>query len=223
METPVLDNGPIYFETLQWTEGKLIEPWNAFSSLVYLIPVVFFLIHLRGQYRKQGFIVFFALPLLAAGGTGSTLYHAFRSAPALMYLDVFPIVLLTLAVSYWFMYKVMRNYWLPALIIVVTFLIRGITFRGLELQTAINISYFITGLLIFLPAFFYARKGKFQKTGLLLISAALFSASLFFRFWDDNPEQIMHQGTHWLWHVFSAAGAWMLGMYLVKTNTGEGK
>ncbi len=212
----VTDGGPIYHETLP---GRLIvEPWNAFSSLIFIIPVVYFLVELSGKYRENSFLVYFALPLLFVGGIGSTLYHAFRSAPWLMALDVFPMFVMSLGVAWFFMQKLFGNWYFPALIIAVSAAFRWIAFNTLPIQQAINVGYFIAGLIIFIPAILYAAKRKWRHSKLLLASAVLLALSLFFRLYDDNPEQIMVQGVHWLWHVFSAAGAVTVGLYIVKTN-----
>ncbi len=212
----VSDGGPVYFETA--VRDGLIEPWNAVSSLVYLIPVFWFLITLYPTYRKNVLIVYFASPLLLAGGLGSALYHSFRSSPWLMWLDVMPVFILTLSLGAWFLWMAYRKIvW--AIIFLVGFV--GVRFLGFvlfELQTAINISYFLTGMYMFIPAWFLLKKTKFQGFGLLLISVFLFAIALFMRWYDDFPDQLFKAGTHWLWHIFSAAGTFFLGLFITKQN-----
>jgi hemolysin III len=212
----VTDGGPIYHETLP---GRLIiEPWNAYSSLVFLIPVIYFLIVLRGQYRKQGFVVFYTLPLLFTGGIGSTLYHAFRSHHWLMMLDVFPMFLLSLGVAFFFMQRLFNNWYYPVLIIAASGFLRGYFFNVLPIQQAINISYFIVGVVIFIPALLYAWRSKWHAIGHLLAAVFFLALSLFFRLYDDKEVQPMAQGVHWLWHSFSAVGALFAGLYIIRTN-----
>lgn len=211
----VTDQGPIYHETMP---GRLIvEPWNAFSSLLYLIPAIIFLINLRGHYGKYTFLIYFAIPLLFLGGTGSTFYHAFRTWRWMMFLDVMPIFILTMGVSAYFMYKLFHRWWIVAFIIILFLFLRSFSFGRMDLQTAINISYLSTGLIIFIPAICYAYSKKWQFALYLSLAAILLGVSLFFRYFDDFPNQFMKPGTHWLWHLFSAAGAMMLGLYLFKT------
>ena len=212
----VTDGGPVYHET---TPGNfIIEPWNAFSSLVFLIPVILILIKLRGSYNKNKFLVYLCAPLLFTGGIGSFLYHAFRSAPWLMYMDVLPITLLTISLSMYFLIKVLKRLWVALIIILASIAIRFISFYVLQMQSAINVSYFITGLIIFIPAIFYLLQTSFIAANWLIVSVLLFSLALFFRFYDDLPEQFFSQGTHFLWHVFCAAGATSVGEYILKTR-----
>lgn len=211
----VTDGGPIYHETMP---GRfIVEPWNAYSSLVYLIPVMLLLLAMRPNFRKHGFVLFFALPLLFLGGIGSTLYHAFRSERWLMALDVLPMFLLSLGVAWYFLKKLIGNWYIPLLLIFAAAGLRAFFFATFPIQAAINIGYFIVGVIIFIPAFLYARKTGGHALAFLIAAAALLSAALFFRMYDDRPEQFISAGVHWLWHIFSAAGAWMSGLYLIRT------
>ena len=212
----VTDGGPIYFETLP---GRyIVEPWNAFSSLIFLIPVIYFLIYLIGPYQKYKFVVFYALPLLFIGGIGSTLYHAFRSYHWLMTLDVLPMLLLSVGVAFFFLMNLFRNWYMPLIILLISTLLRFYFFYVLPIQQAINIGYFIVGVLIFVPSFLYAQKHNYKAIIQLIAAMVFLVISLFFRFYDDNPAQFLPQGVHWLWHVFSAAGAVFSGLYIVNTQ-----
>ena len=73
----IRDSGPFYHEF--HADAFIKEPWNAYSSLFFLVPVIFWVWKLRGQYREN-LIITLMLPLLFLNGIGSTLYHAFRAA-----------------------------------------------------------------------------------------------------------------------------------------------
>ncbi len=212
----VRDGGPIYWET-----GKgilFVEDWNAFSSLLYLIPALLLLIKIRKSKKRFYFIEFFAAPLLFIGGIGSTLYHAFRSEYWLMMLDVVPIFILTLGIATYFLYRWINNF-IFALVVTILFMaLRFMVFEWFDLQTAINISYFIVGTLMFVPAFFFAKKMHFKGIGFLLVSILFLAMALLFRFIDDYSEVSVSHGTHWLWHLFSAGGSYWLGLYLYHTR-----
>lgn len=211
----VQDGGPLYQETLL-SKGGIVEPWNAFSSLAFLIPVIVFLLRAKGAYAKNIFLVFWCAPLLLAGGIGSTIYHAFRFNPFWMYLDVLPIVILTLSVSFYFLYRIIGKWWLVTLILGVSLIIRFTGFSYLPVHTAINLSYFINGCLIFIPAILYLRKCNYTAWIWLLTSVLTFSVALFFRYYDLEVS-VFKQGTHWLWHMFCSAGALCLGEYIFRT------
>jgi len=213
------DGGPVYFETD--LNRLIVEPWNAFSSLVLLIPAIYFLFLLRGNYSRYRFIAFFCAPLLLLGGLGSTLFHAFRVSSVFLIMDVFPVIVLTLGVSIYFLYRISGNWWVPTIVMILSFGLRWASSPFFEGQGAININYFITGSLIFIPAILYVRKTHAKAVWLIVMSAVLFSLALTFRFVDDLPNPGLSMGTHWLWHVFSASGALLLGMYLYRSKEAE--
>jgi hypothetical protein len=206
------DGGPVYHET---ELGRLIvEPWNAISSLFYLVPVIYFLIRLRGQYRQFAFLIWFCSPLLAIGGIGSALFHGLRAYPFFLYMDFVPIAILTLGVSIYFWVRILTRWWYVLIIIVVSMGLRFLGFAIHRGQTAINLSYLNTGLMIFIPAVIYIFRTRFYALGFLICAIVFLGLSLLFRIVDDW-ESFLPMGTHWLWHLFSASGALMLGQYLV--------
>lgn len=211
------DGGPVYFET---DLSRLIaEPWNAFSSLAFLVPVVIFLWQLKGNYNKNRFLVYVCAPLLTIGGLGSTFFHALRTSPVFLIMDVMPIALLTLSVSLWFWYKIIPRWYFIVLLLVIITGLHAIPFYFLEGQTAINFSYIITGLMIFLPAIIYQVRTKFSGLKWLLLCILFFALALFFRYADDFPRQVLPMGIHWLWHISCALGAYMLGIYIKNCNS----
>jgi hypothetical protein len=211
------DSGPLYYETAM--RNGLVEPWNAFSSLVYLLPVIVFLFQLYPHYSKHPFISYFASPLLFIGGVGSMLYHAFRCCDILMWLDVAPIFILTLSLGAYFLYLAYEKKMQSFVFLLLFVAIRYGGFAFFELQTAINISYFLTGVYIFIPAFLLLKKTAFLGWKQLLLSVVLFGIALFMRWYDDYYQHFFSAGTHWLWHIFSAAGAYVLGLFMLMQSS----
>ncbi|HSG67295.1 MAG TPA: hypothetical protein VK994_01215, partial [Bacteroidales bacterium] len=82
------DGGPIYAETGAG-EGLLVEPWNALTSLLMLIPVIYWLIRLRNDMGSYRFMLYI-IPLMALGGLGSALFHGFRASVFFLIMDVAP-------------------------------------------------------------------------------------------------------------------------------------
>jgi hemolysin III len=210
------DGGPIYQETD--LARMIVEPWNAFSSLLYLIPVIYFLVKLKGHYRDHAFLIWFCSPLLAIGGMGSALFHGFRIHPFFMYMDFVPIAVLTLGISIYFWVKILPKWWYVLIIVALSMVLRFAGFAITEGQAAINLSYFNTGLMIFIPALVYVFRTRFCGVRYFVWSLLLLGVSLLFRIIDDWNLSFPAMGTHWLWHLFSAAGALALGKYLVKNN-----
>ncbi len=214
------DGGPVYAETN--LQHLIAEPWNAISSLAFLVPVIYWSIRLKGRYKEYSFLTL-CMPLLFAGGIGSTLFHAFRSSRYLLLMDVLPIATLTFLVSVYFWYKVLPKTWMVVVMVILTIALRFVFLRSrifnLEGHMAVNVSYFITGFMIFLPALVLLIKSKFLGVWLLVGACLLFMISLAFRQLDTTQPTLLPMGTHWLWHVTGAAGSWLLGGYLYAINS----
>lgn len=206
------DGGPLYAET-DLTK-YIAEPWNAYSSLTFLLPVIYWFIRLRRHYKDYPFLIA-CMPLLALGGIGSTLYHAFRDSLFFLRMDVMPIALLTLTVSLYFWWKSIGRWEYVAVIAFVFIGIRIFIYQEVVLaqQQAINLSYFITGIMIFLPAFLLLLRTQYKGTKAIITATVFFILSLIFR-QIDTPFLILPMGTHWLWHSCCAIGAFFLADYL---------
>jgi hypothetical protein len=215
------DGGPVYFETD--FNRFIVEPWNAFTSLTFLIPVFYLLWILRGRYKEYSFLIFWAAPLMAVGGLGSTIYHAFRASPYFLMMDVLPIALLTLSVSIYLWLKILPRWWWVLVVIAVSVALRFISFSIFEGNAQINASYFITGITIFIPGIIFLFRTRFFGLSLLIYSVLFLAIALFFRFADDYNPPLLPNGTHWLWHIFTSAGAIFLSVYLIKIKSITGK
>ncbi|CAN5618763.1 hypothetical protein BH23BAC1_BH23BAC1_04350 [soil metagenome] len=196
----------------------VMEPFNAISSLAFLIPVIYFMIKLKGRYKEYSFLTY-CMPLLFIGGVGSTLFHAFRISPLFLIMDFLPIAILTLSVSIYFWVKVLRQKWIVFILIPLFVVMRLSVFSYFQSDTmALNISYFITGVMIFVPGLMYLHKTQYKHSTKLVWTVVLFMLALFFRRFDFEGMVLMPMGTHWLWHISCAAGALMLGEYLYRVK-----
>lgn len=214
LKRAIMDHGPLYKETD--LSHFIAEPWNAVSSLTFLVPVFYWLYKLRGQYRRYAFLVG-CMPLLVLGGLGSTLFHAFRASRWLLIMDFLPIIILTLAVSIYLWYRAVGNWWIVAIITLLSFGIRYYTFRYLHGQQAINISYFITGCMMFIPALIFLYRTRFAGAAYLVTAVLLFILALFFRYIDMRVDiSFLPMGTHFLWHTACGVGIMFLSYYLVR-------
>lgn len=205
------DGGPLYAET---DPGRiLVEPWNAISSLFIIIPAIYWLVRIRKDLPHFRFMLY-CIPLIILGGTGSTLFHAFRAHRFFLFLDIVPTAMLTLALSIYFWLKILRKWWHILLIIIPVFLARVIFFRNLPQHIAINISYAITGFITALPLIFLLLKTRFYRLTDITGTLISFMLALFFRQIDAEEIPFLPMGTHFLWHVFSGPGAYFILSYL---------
>lgn len=215
------DHGPIYRETTDLSQA-IVEPWNAFSSLTFLIPAFIFLWQLRGQYSQYAFFVYFCSPMLIIGGLGSTLFHAFRSSGWLLAMDVAPIVLLVTGISIWIWLKVLPRWWWIFPVLIGFFGLTVSLGAFLEGQDRITAGYFIRGTMLLLPCYLFLLRTGFKESMIFFAAALCFLLALSFRFADEKFEiAFMPWGTHWLWHVSTAVGGYFLGTYLIRNVKGQ--
>ena len=213
--TQLADGGSQYAETN--IEHFIVEPWNALSSLLFLIPALYWAFKIRKQLKEHFFIAY-CVPLLIAGGLGSTLFHAFRTSSFLLLLDVMPIMILTLSVSAFFWQKLTKNWWMTGAIIFFVFVIRRavVEINYFPYHTAANISYFISGVTMFVPVLIFLFKTEFQRVNTIVTAILMFVLALFFREMDAWELSFIPMGTHFLWHFFCAWGAFYIAKYIYK-------
>jgi hypothetical protein len=204
-------------------DAVIHEPWNAYSSLFFFIPVIFWLIYLRGKYRTYG-IITALLPLLFLNGLGSTLFHAFRASNWFLLLDWLPAALMTLILSIYFWHRITHKVW-KAIGVVLGFYALAFTMvKVLSQQTGLSgpsIGYFFTGAAFLVPVIIDLKRNQWKHAGLYLLSLLFLVLALFFRILDyptPNPFMWLPQGTHFLWHVTSSLAVFTLGFYIYKTT-----
>lgn len=209
------DGGPRYTE---FHSGHLIvEPWNAISSVFMMLPAFFWLLRWWPLLKAQYFLLY-SLTLVFLGGLGSTLFHAFRVSSFFLYLDFVPPAVLTLSLSVFFLLKILPGWRYVALALLPVIALRVILFQHLPQHLSINLSYAFSGMIIIVPLLIYLIKTRFLFGGDVLLTILLFGFALFFRQTDIHSIDFLPQGTHFLWHIFSAAGAWYLLRYLGKIS-----
>ena len=210
------DGGGLYAETN--LHNFIVEPWNAITSLCFLIPAIYWFIRIKGNIKENLFIAW-CIPLLILGGTGSTLFHAFRSSYFLMQLDVMPIVVLTLSVGAFLWHKLVKKWYITFFIIALSFALRKLASAfGFFPGQGANISYAISGITIFLPALIILFRTQFFRWASLSAAVIFFCAGLFFRASDMWFIDVLPVGTHFLWHISTAIGAYFLADYLYHLN-----
>lgn len=205
------DGGPIYAET--GGEGLLVEPWNSLTSLLMLIPVIYWLYRIWKDAGTYKFMMY-AIPLMALGGIGSALFHGFRAHVAFLIMDVAPSAILTLSLAIYFWYKLLRKWYYVLILFIPMLLVRFLVFNLLPGHAAINVSYAISGLTILLPVPFLLYRMNFKGSWSIGLTLFCFGLALMFREADGRAAAYFTIGTHFLWHVFSAVGGYFMLQYL---------
>ena len=205
------DGGPVYMET---DPGRiLVEPWNSLSSLLMLLPALYWLWKIRGEISNYGFMLF-AIILVILGGLGSAFFHGFRVSLIFLLMDIVPSAILTLSLSIFLWLNVLRRWWHIFLILAPAFGIRFLFWDGIPEHMAINLSYFITGVIIALPLLIILFKQQFRAWKIIFLAVLSFVIAIFFRQIDPVPITYLPMGSHFLWHSFSAVGAYFILNYL---------
>jgi len=206
------DGGPLYTETDP--ARLLVEPLNAATALAFLVLVVIWALRLRGSYGRYPFLSG-CLPVLAVGGIGGTVYHAFRASALFLVMDFVPIYLLGLAVTVYLWARIRPRWWHLALAAAATALALGLG-RGLPRHYGITLSYASLGFLILVPTAVLLVRTRFRDAGLIGLALGSFGLALFFRFADAWRPPLLPVGTHWLWHLFGAGTTAALMEYLYR-------
>lgn len=212
------DGGPRYAE--YHPDLLIVEPWNALSSVLMMVPAVYWFFRVKNHWKSMPFFTF-ALLMVFLGGLGSTLFHAFRISRIFLLMDVLPSALLTLAIAVYFWLRVLPKWWQVLLIFIPVFLLRALLFNELPNHLSINLSYALTGSLVIIPLLINLVRSEFQKGKTALAILFSFGLALLFRQLDVHAFGFLPQGTHFLWHLFSAAGAWFMLDYLAWINSSK--
>jgi len=213
----IADSGPFYHEF--HADAFIKEPWNALSSLFFLVPVAFWIWKLRGAYSKYP-IITLLLPFLFLNGIGSTIYHAFRAYEWALLLDWLPAFIMNLILATYMWKLIVKRVWLAVVFVLAFYALAMFSVFSLRQQIqemAANIGYFFIGMSILIPSFIYLYQTRFYKWYLLIGTFVLLGLALLFRSLDyptPNPfPEFLPQGTHFLWHIVSAMAVFTMGYY----------
>lgn len=212
------DGGPVYMETD--LDQYIVEPWNAISSLLIVLPAVYWLFRIGKDYRNYKFLIY-AIPLMVLGGTGSTLFHAFRASRFFLLMDFMPQAILTISLTVYFWIKVFRKWWYIFFIIMLSVGLRYLIFSVFELSPfmSINVSYTITGVLVGLPVLILLKRTRYHRLRDVVLTIVFFITAIVFREMDARDIPFLPMGTHFLWHAFTGLGGFYILSYLYHFRT----
>jgi hypothetical protein len=214
-----IDGGPIYAETPahlghgQW----FIEPWNAISSLLIVMPGLFFLYRLRGYYRQEILLAACAI-LLVLGGLGSTLYHGLRISEGFLWMDVMPTALVFILITLHLWKGVLKKWAFAVPLVLFEFGLSTWVYASFKGSIAINIAYFIRGTGFFLPLLILLFHTRFRQFPLVLGGLISFVLALWFRTADHEVTHVLAMGSHFLWHTATGLGGILIAEYLFRVR-----
>jgi hypothetical protein len=208
--------GPTYCETPETITGIFpVEPANAISSAVI---VVFGLLALFQVIRRapRAIELYVLCVLLMTNGVGSILWHGLRTRWSLT-LDVLPALIFVLMAAIVWARRVAP--WPHVLLALGAFVAATLALRFVDFGLPVpgrmaGAALAIVGLAIWL----IARSANVARPAAMLGGAALLSAivALAFRSADAWSCQTFGTGSHFLWHMFLSAGAFLAMLAILK-------
>ncbi|HEV3146488.1 MAG TPA: hypothetical protein VGZ47_21555 [Gemmataceae bacterium] len=212
------DRGPIYTETLyhhaayEANNWHVVEPCNAITASVFIFIVGFWLIRLRGQYRRHPFVLA-GMVILLVGGVGGTIYHAFRQWPVFLYMDFGPIALLSLMAAIYLCARLRLQWYLVVLAIFGIVLLNFFLFLlDLAGQVRILVGYLLLAVLIVTPLALVLIRTRGRHSQWIKLGVVSFAFAILFRYLDPVLSTLP-TGTHFLWHLGGAATTYCLIEY----------
>lgn len=215
-----IDTGPIYTETLRYTSGLIVEPWNAASNSGFLLLLMYWI---RRVAKEPGLNANFRWILVAlfVGWLGGTLYHGLRSSEVFYWLDFIPIYVLVwkLAMITW---RRINQSNLP-LFGTAIFFIPAI----LQMIWSKNDSWFISlvygGLAGALAIPIYYQTIQVWKRNpwvpiYTLLATLCFGLALACRQFDSAMGEYLNQGSHFMWHILGALAVAFLAEWIYLTE-----
>jgi hemolysin III len=218
MERLISDFGPIYAETD--VSQFPVEPWNASSTLIFLLIVLVFLRRTGGDHKRFPFTVV-TLPILFIGFLGGAIYHATRSHWIWLTLDFSPIFILVLLASLYFWHSVLSSWWKSVFTVIFLFAtsigIRSMIEGSLTLK--ISAGYSLLAINILLPAFLHAANKNWAGIRYLLLAPIFFILAITFRYFDQSlSDSYLPMGTHFLWHLLGGGSVFVLMEYVFQSE-----
>lgn len=209
------DGGPFYYETN--LKNFFVEPWNAISALLFIAIGVFWLIRLKGRYKRYGLIVA-GMSILVIGGIGGAIYHGFRFSSFFLYMDVVPIFLLAIIATIYLWNRIVPHWGYLFLILPVFVIVDQLILPNLDISAKLttNLEYVNLGVMILTPLVAVLFKTKFRYVGFVVLALASFFGALYFRELDGLLPNVFSMGTHWLWHTFGAFACLFFIEYLYR-------
>src|SRR5215213_8722679 len=208
--------GPTYCETLSATAGSFpVEPANTVSNAVIVLfglASLYFVI----KRTPRAYDLYVLSALLVATGIGSGFWHGFRDGSALFWevrAGLFFLFGLALCWS--------RRLWSigGAMIFLIAFVLAFQFSRDLFgfVQRWVSVAPVVILFGSVLATQTVMRSKRAALLGLAAMASSL--TALGFRTYDLEICDSFPMGTHWLWHMFNSAGAFMAMLAVITLET----
>ena len=217
--------GPTYCETPETITGIFpVEPANAISSSVIVVFGLFALFQVMRR-APQSIVLYVLCALLITNGVGSILWHGLRTRWSLT-LDFLPAAIFVLVMAVVWARRVAP--WQQVAVAIALFVATALALRFVDLGLPMPARMAGPAVAIVgLAAWLITRSAGISRSAALTGGAALLSAltALTFRSVDAWACATYGVGSHFLWHIFLSAAAFLslLTIMTLRETPGEPK
>jgi hypothetical protein len=208
------DGGLWYTETDP--SHLIVEPFNAASAMIFIFIAGWWLGTLKGKFVERSFL-FISSIILMIGAVGGSIYHAFRYSAFFLYMDWVPILMLCLMASTYFLYHIIKRFWLAIIIMIGVVALQIVVWNAGNTRGHynINVNYAMMASSVLFPLLLFMRIKKFRDWYIVLGALCAFLCALFFRIVDGD--KWISIGTHFLWHLFGALACHLMFLYIYRS------
>lgn len=212
----ILNNLPQTTYCERTANSFFAEPINLVTNLAFFVSAIFTYKMLKTKNIKNSIYHLFPWPIFLIG-LGSTSWHFYRSSITLLF-DAIPIHIFLGLSLFLLLKKLVKSTNLTVGIIGIFILFQ--IFLTLNFPHLLNssIRHIVNAILLFILILWTYK--KFGKAALQLFFVfAVYVAGIIFRTIDIQVCPIFPLGTHFLWHLMVAWGAYLIVRFLVKNVT----
>ncbi|MCB0737677.1 MAG: hypothetical protein KDC92_09205 [Bacteroidetes bacterium] len=206
------DGGPYYTESN--FHNTFPEPFNMASAAVFMFIALYWYVKATRQATSFRFMKISSF-ILMIGGLGGTIYHGFRIWNWAMWMDWVPILILCIAASGYFVFRVYKSKLAAIVAFLLAVALQAINFWAVPDWLNTNTSYGILGVFILVPLIVALVRTRFLYWYWPLTALVAFILALTFRL-GDRANWLEPIGSHFLWHTFGAIACHCMFTYLFK-------
>lgn len=196
--------------------GLFDEVQNSFSNVAFIVGAMLAYRAWRNSGNPDKLVVAL-MPMLAAIGVGSFIFHSYPT-PATLYIDLVPIQLYVLGVLGYALNRLLALSWkTTALVLAGFFLVRQLWILAVPKGLLGGGVTHVPALLALLIVVGVLARRKLVAWKYLVAGAAFYTGALVARSWDVPLCAGLSLGLHWLWHLLAAAAATLVLVGLVRS------
>lgn len=185
--------------------GIFSEPINLLSNLAFFVSVI--LLYKLFKSRKNiNFEYWFILTIFLIVGVGSSLWHSLR-IPLAFVLDAVPILVFLISLLVIILKELTGSYKKAIVLTTVSFIFQVVISYLFSDFLNGSVLHFVSGI-VFSGVIIWIYKKFNCIPGNIIAGLLLYILAMIFRSIDNLVCQYFSLGTHFIWHILNAGGAY---------------